>query len=167
MSDNFCYNNKVGSATQSPHQGFKKCCFKKSLTTFANCNVGAAQHHQGLCGGGGKSATEAFQLLQQGFGELAFSQSRTFAFHKTSSIKAVRASRMTTSASFTKETVWTVDNIAKVEALIKEDRRTTMHESWLRRLVFFCKPSISILHDYLGLSMKVARWVLHLSVCRA
>ena len=107
----------------------------------------------------GKSVTEAFQSLRQGFGKLAFSQCHTYALHEQ--FKEGHESTEDDRGKFPKETVRTEDNMAKWRPWSRRTGKQS-RESWLWRLVFSLQTSNRILHDYLGFSKKVTIWVHHL-----
>ena len=104
----------------------------------------------------GKNATEAYNFLCDGYGDLCPSKTMVFRYFKE--YKEGRESIESERGKAPKPTLRTPENIRLVKTLIEEDRRKTVKElaseSGLSVGTIFL-----IIHDDLGLSKLTARWV--------
>ena len=103
-----------------------------------------------------KTATEAYNLLKEAYGDQGLSRSRVFKCH--CQFKEGREDAQSQRGKATPCLVWTEEKIELIRTLINEYRRKTIQElsseSGINAFTVH-----SILHEDLQLSKKSARWV--------
>lgn len=106
----------------------------------------------------GLNESQSLERLQQAFGDLAPSRATIFRWFQE--FKRGRASLKDEERSGRPATAVTEENIAAVEALVREDNRVTFKD--IEAILEIGSPAISkILHDYLRVRKVSSRWVPH------
>ena len=144
------------------HNGerFKKSCFKNlsQLWQIAMLEQRGTIKAYAMAG---KSTKVAFQLFQQGFGELAFSSIPHFCTPQTVQVRP-REHLGWQGQAFQKRLSGLQTTICQVWGLDLGGPEEQRHKSCLQRLVFLCKPSITFFMMTFAFLQKAARWVPHL-----
>jgi histone-lysine N-methyltransferase SETMAR len=104
----------------------------------------------------GKSATEAYNLIKEAYGDLAFS--RAYVFDLFKQYKNGRVSIDDERGKCPKPKLRTDENVALVKSLVLADRRVTI-ESIVSDTDLSLGTVHTILHDDLGFRKVSARWV--------